>query len=132
MQKAAIWGVLFFLLHSCAPKPAVRPTEAVPQIELVSCRLAASGELVDVQFRIREKGILDLQPANTYLVEEATGERFYIVRLQRIGPIAGVSEPRTGAVQYLVFKNREGKLRPGSRVTIVIGDAKLEQVVVGE
>ena len=38
--------------------------------------------------------------------------------------------PEAGKIYFVLFKNPNGYVKPGSRVTVVIGDFKAEHLVV--
>jgi hypothetical protein len=72
----------------------------------------------------------DPETTEIYLVDESTGEKFSVVRLQRIGRMAEFRVPGEKDVHQIMFRNREGKLRIGSRVTLVVGTARKEHLLV--
>jgi hypothetical protein len=72
----------------------------------------------------------DPEGAEIYLVDESTGERFPVVRLQRIGRMAEFRVPGEKDVHHVMFRNQEGKLKIGSRVTLVIGPERREHLLV--
>lgn len=131
MRAYILGAVLLVLLPACAPREAVRPAKAVPRLEVISCMLAASRDFVDVRFRISGVEAFDPEPANTYLLDEATGQKFYIARLQRIGRMAETRSAEETPVHFVMFKNRGGILKIGRRVTLVVGPARQEHIQVG-
>lgn len=132
MRKSILAAVIPFLLTSCSAGEAVRRPASVPRIEVVHCRLAPSDEFVSVQFRIRGEGKVELDPAGTYLIDEGTGEKFYIVLLQRLGRLPDIENAEEAATHSLMFRNLDRKLKPGARVTLVVGGMRQEHVVVGK
>jgi hypothetical protein len=117
------------LIASCsAKKAAVRPPP--PRMEVVQLRLAANGEFVGVRFRMIGGDRFDPEATEIYLVDESTGERFSVVHLQRIGRMAEFRVPGEKDVHHIMFRNREGKLKIGSRVTVVVGPARQEHLPV--
>lgn len=94
--------------------------------------MASSREFVEVLFRMTGPERYDPEGMETYLIDEATGERFQIVRLQRIGRIAEFTTPGEKGIHHVMFRNREGKLKVGSYVTVVIGPGRQRRVLIGE
>lgn len=121
-----------FLLPACARHETVRSSFFSPAFELVSCRLAAGRDLVDVRLRVARPEAFEPDPVSTYLVDEATGERFYLVQLQRIGPLRDRGDDGKDPVRSITFRNREKMLRPGARLTLVVGEARLRHMVLEE
>jgi hypothetical protein len=99
-------------------------------MEVTRLRLAANREYVGVRFRMIGGDRFDPKTTEIYLVDESTGERFSVVRLQRIGRMAEFSVPGEKDVHQLMFRNRKGKLKIGSRVTVVVGPARKEHLLV--
>jgi hypothetical protein len=117
------------LVASCSAKnEALRSPP--PRMEVVQLRLATNQEFVGVRFRMVGGDRFDPEAAEIYLVDESTGERFSVVRLQRIGRMAEFRAPGEKDVHHMMFRNREGKLKVGSRVTVVVGPARQEHLLV--
>lgn len=111
-----------------APAPA--PAPAPPKIEVLRLQMAENKEFVGVRLRVPGGGKTDLQTADVYLVDDATGEKFTVVRLHRIGRKAEFRDPKDKDIHHLMFRNREGKLKIGSRVTVVIGTVRYEHLLI--
>ena len=123
-------ALLCFLAACSAKKEATRP---LPQgVEVVQCALAANREFVGVLFRMTGPERYNPEKMEPYLIDEATGEKYQVVRLQRIGRIAEFSTPGEKGVHHVMFRNREGKLKVGSYVTLVIGPGRQEHLLIGE
>ena len=140
-------AVALFLIASCSakkealvpspPPPPPPPPSSSPlsppssqRVEVAELRLAANRDFVGVRFRMIGGDRFDPEATEIYLVDESTGEKFSVVRLQRIGRIAEFSVPGEKDVHHIMFRNREGKLKIGSRVTVVVGAARQEHLLV--
>jgi len=122
-------AVALCLIASCsAKKEALRPPP--PRVEVIQLQLAANREFVGVQFRMIGGDRFDPEATEIYLIDESTGERFSVVRLQRIGRMAEFRVPGEKDVHHIMFRNQEGKLKVGSRVTVVVGPARQEHLLV--
>jgi len=129
--RPILLAVALFLIASCsAKKETLVPPPASPRMEVAQLRLAANREFVGVRFRMIDGDRFDPEATEIYLVDESTGERFSVVRLQRIGRMAEFSVPGEKDVHNIMFRNREGKLKIGSRVTVVVGSARQEHLLV--
>src|SRR5512143_1871103 len=81
--RRVLLAVALCLIASCSPKKeALRPPP--PRMEDVQLRLAANREFVGVQFRMIGADGFNPEVTEIYLVDESTGEKFSVVRLQRI------------------------------------------------
>lgn len=124
--------ILLALLPACSAASKWAASHGEPRLEVISCRIAAVSGFVDVRFRLSGSGTFDPEPATTYLLDEATGQRFPIVQLERIGRMAEARSPDENRVHFVMFRNREGMLKPGGRVTLVVGPARQEHVLLGQ
>ena len=126
-------GVGAFPSPSSSPSsPSSSPPSPAPsqRVEVAELRLAANREFVGVRFRMIGGDRFDPEATEIYLVDESTGEKFSVVRLERIGRIAEFRVPGEKDVHHIMFRNREGKLKIGSRVTVVVGAARQEHLLV--
>jgi hypothetical protein len=131
--KRVLLAAVLCLIASCsAKKEALRPPPPPPspRMEVVQLRLEANREFVGVRFRMIGGDRFDPAATDIYLVDESTGERFSVVLLQRIGRMAEFRVPGEKDVHHIMFRNREGKLKIGSRVTVVVGPARQEHLLV--
>jgi hypothetical protein len=130
-RRLILLAAALFLIASCsAKKEALVPSPSSPQMEVTQLQLAANREYVGVRFRMISSDRFDPNATEIYLVDESTGERFSVVRLQRIGRMAEFRVPGEKDVHHIMFRNQEGKLKVGSRVTVVVGPARQEHLLV--
>ena len=128
--KRILWVVILCILASCAGKKELRtpPPPPPPELDVVQCRLVSQGEFVGVRFRVIGVESFDPGATEAYLIDESTGEKFSVVRLQRIGRLAEFTVPGEKGLHNVLFRNREGKLKIGSRVTVVFGSLRKEHL----
>jgi hypothetical protein len=138
MRRLILPAALLALLQACSggeavrrPPEAPRPPADARRIEVIHCRLAPSKEFVDVQFRVHGMEKIAPGPAGTYLIDEGTGEKYYLMLLRRIGRMAEIRNPDETDVHSLMFRNPYGKLKPGTKVTLVVDGMRRPNVVVG-
>jgi len=144
-RRLILLAAALCLLASCSmkkealqppPPPPPAQMEVVkppaPRVEVVHLQMTANGEFVGIRFRMVGTDRFDPKAAKIYLVDEATNEKFSVVRLQRIGRMAEFAAPGEKGVHYIMFRNSEGKLKIGSRVTVVVGTARQEHLQIQE
>ncbi len=105
--------------------------EGGPSLEVVSAQLTAGGGLVDIRYRLR--GITEqtrLNHANSFLSDEATGDKFTVQGVAKIGNLAPSEVKDPNFVYYALFQNRGRKIQPGSVLTVVISGMRQEHVEV--
>src|SRR5659263_11493 len=136
-RKFILLAAALCLIASCSskketlvPPPLPPPPSSSPRMEVTRLRLAANREYVGVRFRMIGGDRFDPKTTEIYLVDESTGERFSVVRLQRIGRMAEFRVPGEKDVHHIMFRNRKGKLKIGSRVTVVVGSVRQKHLLV--
>ena len=137
-------GLLFGLLASATlaassenkgPQAQAEPAgiEAKWGVEIMSIRLTAAGKMLDYRFRIidPEKAMSIMRRGDkAYLIDQATGTRMPIPRT-KVGPLRQTgSKPKQGSVYPILFMNLGQVVKPGSKVTVVLGDFRVENLVV--
>lgn len=103
-------------------------------VRVVRLTLIAAGGLVDLRYEVTDpgkaSGVMDPeQPA--YLLDEASGKAVTTARFPKLGnlrPHAGGLE--AGRVYFMGFSNPQGMFEPGDRVTLAVGDRRLEHLTV--
>jgi len=131
-SKRILWVVILCILASCAGKKELRPPPPPPELDVVQCRLVSNGEFVGLRFRVIGIEKFDPGAMEAYLIDESTGERFPVVRLQRIGRLAEFTVPGEKGLHNILFRNREGKLKVGARVTVVFESIRKEHLQLQE
>jgi len=116
------------LLASCTRTGIFR--SSAPRLDVIECRLASDGEFVGISLRVTGREEFDPQAMETYLLDESTGEKFPIVRLQRIGRVAGFPAPGEKEVHNVLFRNRGGMLKVGMHVTLVVGSSRVKNLLL--
>jgi hypothetical protein len=71
------------------------------------------------------------QKGKTYLVDQASDVRLVIPEDSQIGSVrSSMKNPLAGKEYFMIFANYGTYLKRGNKVTIVIGDAKFENLVI--
>jgi len=103
-------------------------------IEVESVRLTAAGYMVDFRYRVTDpdKAAAVFDRRNTaYLVDQASGIALSVPRTAKVGPLRQTNfQPDPERVYFILFSNSGGLIKPGSLVTLVVGDYRFENIVV--
>jgi hypothetical protein len=103
-------------------------------VRVVRLSLTAADHMIDFRYRV-----LDPQKAapllnrriKPYLIDQESGTKLGVPRHSKLGPARQISdEPETNRVYTMLFGNAGKIVKPGSRVTIVIGEIRLENLRV--
>jgi hypothetical protein len=102
-------------------------------VEVASIRLTAHGHMIDYRYRV-----LDPEKANALfarqikpqLIHQETGKVLAVPDTAKVGPLRNSNTPQDGKVYWMFFGNGQHLVQKGDRVTVVIGDFRVEDLVV--
>jgi hypothetical protein len=126
-------------LQRPAPWPALDPERyrTVREqwgIEPIFLRLSAHDQMLDFRYRVAdvEKAApLMLRTVDRTLIDQATGRKLIVPAPPKVGRLRQTTlRPEEGRVYFMLFGNPGGSIRRGARMTVVIGDCRLEDLVV--
>jgi len=143
---AGVFGVLV-LLSGCAghSQPAMSQAEqAAPVmvkkqiaelgIEVMAMRLTAGGNMLDFRFKVltADKAMpLFREDIFPYLIDQKTEIPFKVTDTTKVGPMRPTSrDPREGKVYFMFFRNPHKFLQSGQRVTVVVGEHKIKDLMI--
>ena len=118
------------------PAPNVEEIPTAEQrlgIEIVSLRLTMRGTLLDFRYRVKDpekaSPLFDRQ-IKPYLVDQASGAKLE-VPVSKLGALRQTSRnPLVDRTYFMLFGNGNGLVQAGSKVTVVIGDYRIENLTV--
>lgn len=128
-----------------AEKPADRPAKpdagAVEAgiveklgIKPIAIRLTAAGNMIDFRYRVvdPQKSLPAFdRKLQTYLIDQVSGDRFAVPKDTKLGPLRSSSKNPVVGKEYFIFFVNPGKLlKRGNKVTVVIGDFKIEGLTI--
>jgi len=102
-------------------------------IDNIIVRVTASGALIRFSYRIvdAEKAALINDKAKTpYLIEEKMGLALQIPAMEKVGQLRQTGRAENGREYWMAFSNKGKFIKPGSRVDIVIGSFRINDLVV--
>ena len=137
------WAVLSGALADAGP-PSEAPAkkQAPPSnperrwgIERVALRLTAGGTMVDFRYRVldaeRARAVFNPQ-LKPYLLDRKTGVAMESPDATKLGPLRSSARnpPVVGKEYFVLFANGLGTFKKGDRLTVVMGDCRLENLVL--
>lgn len=103
-------------------------------IEVIGIHPSAAGYMLDFRFRVLdpEKAASLIHPTvKPYLIDQASGVKVSVPNLPKVGALRQrSSHSREGWTSYILFSNPGQFIKPSSRVTVVIGSLRIEDLVV--
>ena len=150
MMKACIWTNRFLrlvvglaaLLVTASVPAAATVTDPVSAhaglrekwgIEVTSIRMAVAGHMVDFRYRVldsQKAAPLFVRKTKPYLLDQESGKVLAVPNLGKVGPLRTSDPPKQGRIYWMFFGNNGGLIKPGSKVTVIIGDFRMEDLVV--
>ena len=89
--------------------------------------------MLDFRYRVidpEKASLLLRRDVKPYLIDQATGSKFSVPRT-KLGPMRQTAvKPAANRNYIILFGNPGGTVKPGSKVTFVLGDLKIEDLVV--
>lgn len=130
------WFFTAVLLACCAPAQGKVFPPAPPRacgVEVESFRVTGGGGFLDLRFKVLEpeaaSSLLD-PSVPVSLVHEPSG-RELTVASSKIGKLRQrTARPETGKEYFILFRNSGGLVNPGERVTLRVGNCKVEGLEV--
>ena len=121
------------VLASDQNAPTIEETWGV-QIEGI--RYSAAGYMLDFRYRFinpdKAEYLLDRR-YKPYLIDQKTGARFTVPAPAKVGPLRqslDSGKPMAGKTYFVMFANPGRYVKPGNKVTVVIGDFRADNLTV--
>ena len=139
-----LWFIFMFTHVSWATAPevqteepaAVKDQRAMEEkygVLIKGVRLTAADHMIDFRYRIidsEKASMLADRQTKPYLIDQATGTKLPVPRT-RLGPMRQTAvKPAADRDYIILFGNPNKLVKQGSRVTVVIGDFKVENLIV--
>jgi hypothetical protein len=112
---------------------AAAPAPAVQALMVERAALTAEGAMIEVRFALPPSNtarFLPLEDSQTFLVDEASGKKYFVVRMGVLGPLGQKRIPKGSGKGYFMIDNRFKTLQAGATVTVVVAGLKQEHVTV--
>jgi hypothetical protein len=116
-----------------AAKPENEPFVQKWGVEPLVVRLTASDHFLDFRFRVVDPGkattVLS-RKEKAFLIDQKTGKALQ-VSVTKIGALRGTSkQAKEGRSYVILFTNTDALVRKGDKVTVVVGDFRVENLIV--
>jgi hypothetical protein len=102
-------------------------------VDQLTVKLADSGQLVRFDFHVVDAGKaapLNDRASEPFLLDEAAHVALSIPTMEKVGPLRQSMPPQTDKTYWMLFSNKGGPVKPGHRVSVVIGSFRVDGLVV--
>ena len=103
-------------------------------IDVLGVTASAAGYMLDFRYRVTDPDkaspLMDRQ-AKPYLVDEATGAKLFVPSPPKVGPLRQTPRQlRTDRTYAVLFANPGRFLKAGDCVTVVVGECRVENLII--
>jgi hypothetical protein len=103
-------------------------------IQISSLHMSAGGHIIDFRYKVtdpKKAASLGAAGENAYLIDEASGTKMPVPNMPTLGRLRQTTEQMTpGRIYFVLFANAGRMVKPGGKVTVVIGNFRAENLVV--
>lgn len=102
-------------------------------VEVASIRLTAHNHMIDYRYRVLDAtkaADLFKRQIKPQLIHQETGYALAVPDTAKVGPLRNSNTPQNGKIYWMFFGNARDLVKAGDRVTVVIGDYRVEDLVV--
>ena len=122
------------MLDSAAPGKLVPSKWEANGIEVVRIKPAANGMMLDLRYRVIElekAREMIRQTTPITLIDQASGTILSIPNMAKVGKLRNLpNSDDTWKIYWIFFGNPDGMVKTGSKVTLVIGDVQIKDIIV--
>jgi hypothetical protein len=119
--------------HAGVPPKAQDYYQVKWGVDSLSARAVESGLMIRFSYRVvdvsKAKALNDKQ-ASPLLLDQMAGVQLVVPTMDKIGQLRQSSDPEVGRMYWMVFSNKEKLVRPGHRVSVVIGSFRADGLLV--
>jgi len=105
-------------------------------VRVESIRSTAAGNMIDFRYRILDADkalpLVDRR-IKAYLIDEASGASLTVPNTAKVGPLRQTvkyGKPKEDRIYLVIFGNPGKFVKPGNKVTVVIGDFRAENLIL--
>ena len=115
------------------PKRAQEYYSMVWGVDSLTVKSAESGEIIRFSYRVLDPvkaKVLNDKKNEPSLIDPQAGVRLVIPSLEKVGKLRQISDPEAGKAYWMAFSNKGRPVKPGHRVTVVIGNFRADGLIV--
>ncbi len=102
-------------------------------VDSMAVKAVESGQMIRFSYRVldahKAKALND-KKATPYLIDEKARVKLVVPQMEKVGQLRQSSTPEEGKFYWMVFSNKGRFVKPGNRVSVVIGNFRVDELVV--
>lgn len=102
-------------------------------VDVASIRMTANDHMIDYRYRVLDADkAADLfkRQIKPYLIHQESGMVLAVPETAKLGPLRNSNMPQEGRIYWMFFGNTGHLVKAGDKVTVVIGEFRVEDLVV--
>ncbi len=102
-------------------------------IDIAGVKLISSNYMLEFRYRVLDPNkakILGDKSVKAYLKDEASGVTLSVPTLEKVGEVRQAGKAEANHVYFMVFGNPSKIVKPGNRVSIVVGKFRADGIIV--
>lgn len=102
-------------------------------IDSLALKSVESGLMISFSYRVvnpEKASVFNDKKVSPYLVDEKTHRALVIPTLEKVGQLRQSGTLEAGKLYWMLFSNKGDFVKPGSRVSVVMGKAHIDGLVV--
>ena len=102
-------------------------------VDQLSAKLAESGQLVRFNYRVIDAvkaAPLNVRASSPQMIDEKARVSLMVPTMEKVGPLRQSMTPENGKIYWMVFSNKGNYVKPGDRVSVVIGPFRVDGLIV--
>ena len=102
-------------------------------VDQLSAKLVESGQLVRFNYRVidaTKAAPLNVRASSPQMIDEKARVSLVVPTMEKVGPLRQSMAPENGKIYWMVFSNKGNYVKPGHRVSVLIGQFRVDGLVV--
>lgn len=102
-------------------------------IKVESARLSAAGYMVDFRFRVLDAAKaaqIFNRKIMPHMIDQTTGATFIVPAPPKVGQLRSSGNIQEGKIYFIFFANPAKYVKSGNKITVEVGDFKVQDIVV--
>jgi len=101
-------------------------------VEVLGVRRSTAGRMLEFRYKVIDEtkaSPLFVRKTKPVLLHAASGVQLNVASFAKVGPLRTTDPPKQGRIFWMFFENPGALVKPGDRVSVVIGDFRADMLV---
>jgi hypothetical protein len=101
-------------------------------VEVLGVRQSTAGRMLEFRYKVIDEAKanpLFVRKTKPVLLHAESGAQLNVASFAKIGPLRTTDPPKQGRIYWMFFENPGALVKPGDKVSVVIGDFRADMLV---